>query len=173
MLLRTTARSPLRETLCGVDAPHDDVAVTLAAPADAGAVGALLFDFNTEFESPTPSAAELTARFEHLLARDDVLVVLARPAVAFAYLTLRPTPYGDGPLAQLEELYVRPGLRDRGIGSRVLARAVQEVLARGALEMHINVDEVDVDTRRFYERHGFTNIQPGEDYRMLCYLREL
>ena len=44
---------------------------------------------------------------------------------------------------------------------------------RGAGEVHINVDEVDVDTRRFYERHGFTNIQPGADYRMLCYLREL
>ena len=25
----------------------------------------------------------------------------------------------------------------------------------------------------FYERHGFVNIQPGEDYRMLLYLREL
>ena len=36
--------------------------------------------------------------------------------------------------------------------------------------MHINVDEVDTDTRRFYERHGFVNIQAGEDYRMLCYI---
>ena len=36
--------------------------------------------------------------------------------------------------------------------------------------MHINVDEVDVDTRRFYERHGFRNIEPGVDYRMLCYI---
>ena len=26
------------------------------------------------------------------------------------------------------------------------------------------------DTRRFYERHGFANIEPGEDYRMLCYI---
>ena len=28
--------------------------------------------------------------------------------------------------------------------------------------------EVDTDTRRFYERHGFVNIEAGEDYRMLC-----
>lgn len=32
---------------------------------------------------------------------------------------------------------------------------------------------IDVDTRRFYERHGFTDIEPGTNYRMLCYLREL
>ena len=36
--------------------------------------------------------------------------------------------------------------------------------------MHINVDEVDADTRRFYERHGFVNIEEGADYRMLCYI---
>ena len=150
--------------------------VRLATPADAAVVGRLLFDFNTEFDAPTPSADDFAARFTALLARDDVLVVLAEDAGAptgFGYLTLRPTPYGDGPLAQLEELYVVPDLRDGGIGTAILTRAVDEVVARGAIEVHINVDEIDADTRRFYERHGFTNIQPGEDYRMLCYLREL
>ncbi|WP_240044502.1 GNAT family N-acetyltransferase [Nocardioides albidus] len=151
--------------------------VRLATPADAFVVGGLLFDFNTEFETATPSAADFGDRFTTLLARPDVLVVLAEDpageATGFGYLTLRPTPYGDGPLAQLEELYVLPDLRDRGIGTALLTRALAEVESRGAIEMLINVDEVDVDTRRFYERHGFTNIEPGQDYRMLCYLREL
>ena len=150
--------------------------VRLATPADAAVVGRLLFDFNTEFDTPTPSADEFARRFSDLLPRDDVLVVLAEDgeaATGFGYLTLRPTPYGDGPLAQLEELYVVPDLRDEGIGTAILTRAVDEVLARDAIEVHINVDEVDVDTRRFYERHGFVNIEPGTDYRMLCYLREL
>ncbi|MGR2753371.1 GNAT family N-acetyltransferase [Agromyces arachidis] len=136
----------------------------------------MLFDFNTEFESPTPSAQEFSRRFERLLDRDDVIVLLAESAaddVGFAYLTLRPTPYGDGPLAQLEELYVRPELRDRGIGTRLLGAALDAVAERDAIEMHINVDEVDVDTRRFYERHGFVNVEPGADYRMLFYMREL
>lgn len=152
--------------------------VRLAGTADSALVGRLLFDFNTEFETPTPSAERFAERFGHLLGRDDVLVLLAQDGAAptatgFAYLTLRPTPYGDGPLAQLEELYVVPGLRDRGIGTTLLTRAVTEVESRGAIEVHINVDEVDLDTRRFYERHGFVNIEPGTDYRMLCYLREL
>ncbi len=157
-------------------------ATRLASVVDAVVVGRLLFDFNTEFETPTPSAADFADRFTTLLARPDVLVVLAEDpgagsatstATGFGLLTLRPTPYGDGPLAQLEELYVVPSLRDRGIGTALLTRAVAEVEARGGIEVHINVDEVDADTRRFYERHGFTNIQPGADYRMLCYLREL
>lgn len=146
-----------------------------AEPGQAGVVGQLLFDFNTEFGSPTPDAEEFRARFSGLLAREDVLVLLvgnAKEPTGLALLTLRPTPYSDGPLAQLEELYVRPQLRGRGLGTELLRGAVERVREQGCKEMHINVDEVDADTRRFYERHGFTNIQPGEDYRMLCYVRE-
>lgn len=152
--------------------------VRAATAADAAVVGGLLRDFNDEFETPGPTASEFATRFRSLLARADVLVVLAdadghTDPVGFALLTLRPTPYYDGPLAQLEELYVRPTLRDKGIGTLVLTEAIRLVRDRGAGEMHINVDEVDEDTRRFYERHGFVNVEPGEDYRMLCYLREL
>jgi GNAT superfamily N-acetyltransferase len=153
--------------------------VRRAQPADAELVGRLLHDFNTEFESPTPDAATFARRFAVLLARDDVVVLLAGVSGddGFAYLTVRPTPYYDGTLAQLEELYVVPSLRDRGIGTALLTTAVEEVRRLGAAEVHINVDEVDTDTRRFYERHGFTNLEPGSAgqpaYRMLCYLREL
>lgn len=147
----------------------------LATRGDARTVGRLLHDFNREFETPTPSADEFAARFESLLERDDVIVLLSETdgeATGFAFLTLRPTPYSHGPLAQLEELYVIPGLRDRGIGTVLLNAALAETRARGSVEMHIDVDEEDVDTRRFYERHGFINIQPGTDFRMLLYLRE-
>jgi GNAT superfamily N-acetyltransferase len=164
--------------------------VRVATVADAATVGGMLRDFNDEFETSGPTASEFTTRFRSLLALDDVLVLLAEAdlpeghdgpdgpdahpvPVGLALLTLRPTPYHDGPLAQLEELYVRPTLRDRGIGTLILTDALRRVRERGAGEMHINVDEIDVDTRRFYERHGFANVEPGTDYRMLCYLREL
>jgi len=153
-----------------------DVTVRPAGVGDADTVGRLLRDFNDEFETAGPTANEFTARFSTLLARDDVVLVLAHHGgrdVGFALLTLRPTPYYDGSLAQLEELYVVPALRDRGIGTRILSTAIETVRAKGAGEMHINVDEIDEDTRRFYERHGFSNLQAGGDYRMLCYVQEL
>jgi GNAT superfamily N-acetyltransferase len=152
-----------------------DTDVRRATPAEAGLVGRLLFDFNTEFETETPSAAEFAARFARLLDDDDVVVLLAGGAdpVGFAYLTLRPSPYFDGPVAQLEELYVVPDLRDQGIGTALLTTARDLCRGRSAGELHINVDEDDTDTRRFYERHGFLNILPGTDYRMLFYEIEL
>ena len=73
-------------------------------------VAKLLRDFNTEFDTPVPE--NLERRFAQLIARDDVIVVLAGE-VGFAYLTLRPSPYYDGPVAMLEELYVAPAHRGR------------------------------------------------------------
>lgn len=159
----------------------EDVTVRRGSVADADVAARLLFDFNTEFESPSPSAAEFAVRFQGLLAREDVVLLLAMgegegggsEPVGFALVTLRPTPYHDGPLAQLEELYVRPRLRAGGIGTLLMTRLLGLAGERGVGEMRIEVDEVDTDTRRFYERHGFSNIAPGEDCRMLCYLREL
>lgn len=142
--------------------------IEMAGVGDAGVVAKLLRDFNIEFDTPVPD--DLEQRFARLLVRDDVIVLLAGE-VGFAFLTLRPSPYYDGPVAMLEELYVAPGQRNEGIGTALIRAAMREVLARDAGEVQINVDEVDTDARRFYERHGFTNIEQGS--RMLLYIQEL
>lgn len=151
-----------------------DPRIRIGSSADASLLADLLTDFNREFESAVPDRVTLTERFGRILAEPTVIAVIAETTIAagFALVTLRPTPYADGPLAQLDELYVVPDLRGLGIGSLILAAAVAEVTDRGTQEMHIDVDEIDEDARRFYERHGFVNIEPGRDYRMLCYLRE-
>jgi GNAT superfamily N-acetyltransferase len=148
--------------------------VRRATVDDAAVLARLLWDFNTEFETETDDADVLEVRFARLLPLDDIVAVLAEDddgtATGFALLSLRPAIWFDGPVSQLEELYVVPALRDRGIGTQILDLSRSLVSELGSPEMHINVDEVDVDTRRFYERHGYVNIEPGEDYRMLCYI---
>jgi len=147
--------------------------VRRATPADADVLGRLLWDFNTEFETETDDADVLAARFARLLALDEIVAVLAEDdgeAVGFALLSVRPAIWFDGPVSQLEELYVVPARRSQGIGTQVLDLSRRLVRDLGSPEMHIGVDEVDVDTRRFYERHGFVNIEAGETYRMLYYV---
>ena len=147
--------------------------VRRATPADADVLGRLLWDFNTEFETETDDADVLAVRFARLLELDDIVAVLAEDdeqPVGFALVSLRPAIWFDGPVSQLEELYVVPPLRSRGIGTRILDLCRRVATERGSPEMHIGVDEIDVDTRRFYERHGFVNIEEGVDYRMLYYV---
>jgi GNAT superfamily N-acetyltransferase len=146
----------------------------LATQADAMTVARLLDAFNREFDTPTPGPEVLAARLERLLAGDDVVALLTGdPAVAVALLTLRPNVWYDGPVALLDELYVAPDLRGRGIGSALLGAAEAVTRERGGELLEINVDAEDVDARRFYERHGYTNTEPYADEPMLYYYREL
>lgn len=148
--------------------------VAVAGVDRAGSVAKLLRDFNAEFATPCPELDTLTRRFAELIAGNHGYVVLAESPepVGFALLTLRPSPYYDGPIATLDELYVRPGLRGRGIGTRLMDCAEAEACARHVGEVQINVDAVDVGVRRFYEGRGYTNIEAGQDVAMLCYIRE-
>lgn len=147
--------------------------VRRATAADAAVLARLLWDFNTEFDTETDDTDVLAARFARLLGLPGIVAVLAEDdsePVGFALVSLRPAIWFDGPVSQLEELYVVPARRDHGIGTAILDLCRRLVREAGSPEMHINVDEVDTDTRRFYERHGFVNIEPGVDYRMLCYV---
>lgn len=142
----------------------------VAAPDDAATVAALLHDFNREFDTPTPGVAVLSARLSRLLASDDLLAVLAgEPAHAVAVVSLRPNPWFDGPVALLDELYVAPELRRRGIGTTLLESARSAARLRGAELMEINVDSRDVDARRFYERNGFSGVDPDTGEPALYY----
>jgi GNAT superfamily N-acetyltransferase len=144
-----------------------------ATPADAAEVARLLHDFNVEFDTPSPGADVLVPRLRELLATPSTVAILAgRPAVAVALVTFRTNVWYEGPVALLDELYVRPDLRDQGIGTAVLRRLFDLADERGAGLIEINVDEGDVDTQRFYERHGFRTTEEGSDERAFYYWQE-
>jgi GNAT superfamily N-acetyltransferase len=146
----------------------------LAAVDDAGELARLLHAFNVEFDTPTPGADVLAGRLRDLLAGRATFAILSgTPSVAVALVTLRPNVWYPGPVALLDELYVVPHLRSHGIGSQVIDRLLAEARQRSVSVVEINVDEGDVDARRFYERHGFAATEPGSDERALYYFREL
>lgn len=149
--------------------------VVRAQARHAGTVAALLTAFNTEFDTPVPALEDLRRRFAAMLASPAAILLLSGEESSprgFALVTLRPTPYSDGPLAVLDELYVVPSARGRGLGSELLAAVEEELLARGCPELHIDVDEGDEDTRRFYVAHGYRNAEPWSSERFLLYLKE-
>jgi GNAT superfamily N-acetyltransferase len=89
------------------------------------------------------------ARGAILLARDE------DAAVAIAVLAYSWTLEHGGLIAWLDELYVEPARRGRGIGGALLARALEVAEGAGCRAMEL---EVDVEHRRaehLYERAGF------------------
>ncbi|MCU1360503.1 MAG: family N-acetyltransferase [Ilumatobacteraceae bacterium] len=141
---------------------------------DADEVARLLHDFNTEFDTASPGADVLAVRLRALLAGQSTIAILAgAPAVAVALVTLRPNVWYVGQVALLDELYVVPHLRGKGIGSAVIALLMSMCRSMGVDLVEINVDEGDVDAQRFYERHGFSATDPGSAERALYYAQDL
>lgn len=144
----------------------------VATPADAATVARLLDAFNREYHTSTPGPGVLATRLRRLLAGTDVIAVLAGdPAVAVALLTLRPSIWYDGPVVLLDELYVAPEARGLGIGSALLAEVESITRERRGRLIEIAVDGADIDARRFYERHGYTNTEAGQDQPSFYYHR--
>ena len=145
-----------------------------AGPEHLRAVAEMLDAFNRQFDEPTPGPQVLEERLTALHGRDEVeLLVPDHGPDGLALLTYRPGIWDGGPVALLEELYVRPPLRNRGIGTRLLHEAFDVSRAKGARMFEIQVDEEDVAAQRFYERHGVMPIEPGREYRAFYYTRAL
>jgi GNAT superfamily N-acetyltransferase len=154
--------------------PSEIRTARVASVTEAHVVAELLDQFNREYDTPTPGPAVLSARLERLLSGREVVALLAgEPAVAVALLTLRPNVWCEGLVALLDELYVIPAERGRGIGAALLKAAEDVVRQRGCELLEINVDGEDKDARRFYERHGYANHDPGQTQPQLYYHRDL
>jgi ribosomal protein S18 acetylase RimI-like enzyme len=169
--LRGRDRCDIRPVMAG----NLDSGPRRAGAGDADAIGALLHDFNTEFEDYTPGPRALADRVRELLAGDDFEVLLAGPGPdGLAVLRFRPSIWTDGLECYLAELYVAPARRRQGLGLALMEAAVGLARLRGADYMDLGTSEADVAARGLYERLGFRNREGGpEGPVMYFYERDL
>lgn len=108
----------------------------------------------------TDSWQRRRAKYEAWLSSEDSFFFIAEEegrVVGYAFVTVG-SPYAGwatGRLANLETLSVMPDRRRSGIGSELLTATWQRLVERGVTEMSITAVLSNVDSHRFYERHGF------------------
>ena len=152
-----------------------EIQVRQAGVEDAAAITRLLHDFNVEFSEPTPGVEELTETVRGLLAEGEIVVLLPGDGPdGLALLRFRPSLWSAGLESHLQELYVVPPLRGRGIGRALLEAAIEYARERGADYLDLNTGETDTAARALYESMGFSNREGGpEGPSMLFYEREI
>jgi ribosomal protein S18 acetylase RimI-like enzyme len=135
-----------------------ELPVRRAESADAETIGRLLHDFNSEFDEPTPGPRALAERVEELLAAGEITVLLGgdKPH-GLAVLRFRPAIWKEALDCYLEELYVVPDRRGRGLGRALMEAAIELARREGAAHMDLGTSEDDVAARALYESLGFSN----------------
>ena len=151
-----------------------EIQIREAIVDDAAAIARLLHDFNTEYEEETPPVAELTRHAERMLREGEMTVLLAGEGPdGLALLRFRPSVWTEKLEAYLQELYVVPDLRGRGIGQALMEAILATCRDRGAAWIELNTGETDVAARGLYRKFGFTNEEGPEGASMLYYEREI
>jgi len=151
-----------------------EIQIREAVVKDAPEIARLLFDFNSEYEDETPPLPELTRHAERMLREGEMTVLLAGDGPdGLALLRFRPSVWTEQQEAYLQELYVVPPLRGRGIGEALMQEAIATCRGRDAGWIELNTGETDVAARSLYRKLGFTNEEGTEGTAMLYYELEL
>jgi ribosomal protein S18 acetylase RimI-like enzyme len=140
-----------------------ELTVRRAGSEDVAVIGRLLYDFNTEYDEPTPPPEALAVRFRELLARDTVVLLGGAGPDGIAVMRFRPAIWTTELECYLAELYVVPERRGHGLGRVLMNEAMDVARAEGATYMDLGTSEDDVAARRLYESLGFSNREGKPD----------
>ena len=136
--------------------------VALGTPSDSEECARLLVDQLREHgiaASPDPltrllqTATTDMARGFLMLARDDGRVV------GVAYVATILSAEHCGPVAWLEELYVPPDCRHRGIGTALVTAVLERAKETGIVAVDLEIDASHERVTSLYQRLGFRRLE--------------
>jgi ribosomal protein S18 acetylase RimI-like enzyme len=149
------------------------MAVRRAQVEDADAVAQLLYDFNTEYDEPTPEPPELARRLRELMGGDTIVLLAGDGPDGLAVLRFRLSIWSSGNECYVAELYVVPERRGNGLGRALMETAIEVARGEGADWMDLGTSEDDVAARALYESLGFINREGPDGPITYFYEREL
>jgi GNAT superfamily N-acetyltransferase len=141
--------------------PENVVEVRLPSEAELEAVTVLLVAQLREHHVRTPGA-KIASAVQELFRRPErgrILIAVedGRPVGVAALSFAWPLEYADRS-AWLEELYVEPPARGRGIGTRLLRAALQVAAESGATAVDLEVEADHQRAASLYAREGFRSL---------------
>lgn len=142
-----------------------------ARPDDAALLARFLHDFNTEFEEASPGPGVLEPRVRGFIEGGVKTYLLGGPGPdGFAQFSFNASVWSDDPVGLLEELYVVPAERGKGVGRALMTEFVRVARERGAAGLEVITGETDTAARALYESFGFRNdVEGPENDRSLFY----
>lgn len=164
-IVRTSVTAPTeRRQPSGHTRPHRSsdptapaVTIRRATPADAVDVAEMVGEIAAH-EGQAAYVRVDEAQWRGLLERPEVVVLLAeRDGAALGYVSAvrQLHLWTGGDVLNLDDLYVRPGNRDSGIGQRLMA-ALAALATPDQLLIRWGMEDDNLDAQRFYRRLGAT-----------------
>ena len=111
------------------------------------------------FPQPWPFSA-----FEQFLDEPGFLVAATDADEVLGYIVSDVTPNYGRDIGHVKDLAVHPGVRGRGLGRRLLDRALTTLSTEGAMLVKLEVREGNDAARSLYDDVGFRNLRRVRGY---------
>lgn len=149
----------IREALAGLVRRHLPVARQAEiAPVFVRHAGALAHLHATGFARPWDAMTFQSLLSERAVLADGLFTRAEGDPHGFALSRIAADE------AELLTIVVEPRRCGRGAGTRLLARHLDNLMARGVKALFLEVDENNLPARRLYERHGFREVGRRPSY---------
>ncbi len=116
----------------------------------------MLFSQEVDF---TPNAERQARGLELIIDSPETGIILVARAgekiVGMVSLLFSLSTAEGGPVCWMEDMIVLPDQRGSGLGSRLLAAAIDHAQMLGFLRITLLTDKTNRGAQRFYARHGF------------------
>jgi ribosomal protein S18 acetylase RimI-like enzyme len=142
--------------------------VRRATAADVGLV-APLFDAYRQFYGQAPDLPRAEAFLRERLTRDESVVFVARAdGAALGFVQLYPSfsSMSASPIWVLNDLFVTPQARGRGVGRALMGRAREHALATGARRLVLATAKTNAKAKALYESLGYEREEGFDHYRL-------
>jgi ribosomal protein S18 acetylase RimI-like enzyme len=149
-----------------------------ADPDEAELVARLLVSFRDENGQAWPSSNAFLATVERLIERDDTEFLLASadadsPPTGICQLRFRLSVWTATDDCWLEDLFVLPASRGRGVGEALVDLALARAKTRGCRRVELDTGETNAAAIALYRKLGFTEESKGTGGRDLLLGRKL
>lgn len=142
-------------------------ALTLARPQDLDRVARLVADFHREEEIAQDEATRHAAILPLLEGSPHGAIYLIGPSrapIGYVIVSFGWSVEFGGMDGFVDEIFIRPAVRRRGIGSEVLLNLPKALAGAGLRALHLEVDRDNAAARRLYEKLHF---EPRERYMLM------
>lgn len=119
----------------------------------------IIYDFLCALEETTLDQESFNTVFYRNIANPLVHYLVAEiqgEVVGFVSCHVQYLLHHTGKVGEIQELFVRPELRNQRIGHQLVAALVELATNENFVNLEVTTNQKRVDTIRFYERESFT-----------------
>ncbi|MCF6267030.1 MAG: GNAT family N-acetyltransferase [Desulfuromusa sp.] len=135
--------------------------IRIATPEDSDQIAEMAIAFRNHLERDMPTDDQFKSGISRLLSSDDAKFYIAiedEQPIGYVLQRSRFSMWASGIDSTIEDLFVFPIARKRGVGKKLIQFALQKIKESNCKSVCLDTNENNVASTKIYEQLGFNSV---------------